>query len=178
MGFPVFAPGDILTAADMNAVGMWLVKKQTIGNAVSSVNVTSAFSANYENYRIVVSGGSGSAATAGLNMTLGATVAGYYTGQQQNTWASVGSATGAVNTSSWSGIGLSTTNILHMDICVYMPFAADQTLMAGFGILGNTTGYIRFNGGYLDNTTSYTDFTLTPSSGTITGGTIYVYGFR
>jgi hypothetical protein len=31
--------------------------------------------------------------------------------------------------------------------------------------------------GYLDNTTSYTDFTLTPSSGTLTGGTIRVYGY-
>jgi hypothetical protein len=33
-------------------------------------------------------------------------------------------------------------------------------------------------GGFLNNTTSYTAFTFTPSSGTLTGGTIRVYGYR
>jgi hypothetical protein len=31
--------------------------------------------------------------------------------------------------------------------------------------------------GILDNTTSYTDFTIAPTTGTITGGTIFVYGY-
>jgi hypothetical protein len=30
----------------------------------------------------------------------------------------------------------------------------------------------------LNDTTSYTSFELSPSSGTLTGGTIYVYGYR
>jgi hypothetical protein len=32
-------------------------------------------------------------------------------------------------------------------------------------------------GGILNNSTSYTAFTITPASGTYTGGTIYVYGY-
>jgi hypothetical protein len=31
--------------------------------------------------------------------------------------------------------------------------------------------------GMLNNTTSYTAFTITPSSGTMTGGTVRVYGY-
>jgi hypothetical protein len=33
-------------------------------------------------------------------------------------------------------------------------------------------------GGILNNSTSYTAFTITPASGTYTGGTIYVYGYK
>ena len=60
MTYPVFASGDVLNASDMNAVGMWLVKTQTIGTAVSSVQVTNAFSTNYRNYLILLDGGVGS----------------------------------------------------------------------------------------------------------------------
>ncbi len=49
MTYPSFSAGDILTAADMNAVGLWLVKTQTVGTAVASVTVTDAFSSTYDN---------------------------------------------------------------------------------------------------------------------------------
>ena len=57
---PTFSSGAVLTAAQMNSVGMWLVKTQTVGTAVSSVTVTGAFSADYDNYLILMSGGTGS----------------------------------------------------------------------------------------------------------------------
>ena len=47
----------LFTALGGTYPGMRLVKKQTIGTAVSSVNVTNAFSATYENYLILISGG-------------------------------------------------------------------------------------------------------------------------
>jgi hypothetical protein len=37
---PDFSSGAVLTAAQMNSVGLWLVKTQTVGTAVSSVAVT------------------------------------------------------------------------------------------------------------------------------------------
>lgn len=175
---PDFTAGQVLTAAQMDAVGTWLVKKQTIGTAVSSVNVTSAFSADYDNYRIVISGGASSAATVNLALQLGATVTGYYFAQQQNTYAAVGSAQGGANGSSFTPAGYGSPSFLHMDVTLYNPFAADETVITGFAVFGSTTGVVRFSGGYLNNTTSYTDFTITPSTGTITGGTIYVYGLR
>lgn len=53
MGFPSFASGDVLTATDMNAVGLWKV------NAVSGTNVAALqwdniFSSTYNSYRIVL----------------------------------------------------------------------------------------------------------------------------
>ena len=53
MPVPVFTSGEILTAANMNQVGMWLLKTQTIGSGVGSVSVTSVFSSSYDNYRVV-----------------------------------------------------------------------------------------------------------------------------
>jgi hypothetical protein len=37
---PDFSSGAVLTAAQMNSVGLWLVKTQTVGTTVSSVAVT------------------------------------------------------------------------------------------------------------------------------------------
>jgi hypothetical protein len=55
------------------------------------------------------------------------------------------------------------------------PFLAQQTY-----VRGNWTNadYAGSWSGVLANTTSYTDFTLTLNVGTITGGTVYVYGFN
>ena len=55
--------------------GLVLVKAQTIGSAVSSVEVTGAFSSTYDNYLITLEGGVAST-NVGLRLTLGATATG------------------------------------------------------------------------------------------------------
>ena len=177
MTFPVFAPGDILAASDMNAVGLWLVKKQTILSGVSTVTVSDAFSADYDHYRIMISGGAGST-SLGLYLTLGSTVTGYYLGQRGYTFAGLASDVGSANATSWDGVGGASTSSLHADFVLLNPYAADETLINGSFTIPSTTGLFRAFGGYLNNTTSYTAFTITTSTGTITGGEIRVYGFR
>ena len=49
---PDFTAGAILTAAQMNAVGMWFVKSSTVSGA-SELICDDAFSADFTNYRIV-----------------------------------------------------------------------------------------------------------------------------
>jgi hypothetical protein len=176
MAFPVFAPGDVLNASDMNAVGLWLVKTQTIGTTVSSVTVTDAFSADYDNYRIVVSVGSAST-SLNLLMTLGATTTGYYRATQGVSYAGAGSASGTANGASWFIISTASDGA-HGSLDVFKPFAADQTGFVCGTPMNVTNGSVFLSGGYLDNTTSYTAFTLTTSTGTITGGEIRVYGYR
>lgn len=179
MTFPVFASGDVLNASDMNAVGLWLVKTQTIGTTVSSVQVTGAFSADYDAYRIIVSGGVGST-SADLNLTLGATATGYSRNIVVMTFGSA-TVTGAAveNTTSFSGAGNMSANNLSLTCDLINPFTAKRTHIQGASQRDVTTGasypaYI----GYLADTTSYTAFTITTASGTMTGGTIRVYGYR
>lgn len=176
---PDFVAGAVLTAAQMNKAGLWLIKVEAIGTTVSSVVVSGAFSTDYDNYMILVSGGVASA-TNSLNMTLGATAAGYYySGIKLASYAAT-SITGdaAQNTTSFPGVVQGTTASLHGKIEVFQPFATKNTHVHYVSSQSTTTGQWHSRGGYLADTTSYTAFTLTTSAGTITGGNVYVYGYR
>lgn len=156
--------------------GLRLVKKQTIGTAVSSVNVTGAFSATYENYQIVVSGGV-AAGSAALSLKLGAAATGYYGGLGYVTY-STGAITGAAdnNASVFTYAGNCNTTNIQMNVFLNSPFLTKNTMLQTSWV-GTTTGASAGNySGWLNNTTSFTDFTITSASA-LTGGTIYVYGY-
>jgi hypothetical protein len=159
--------------------GMVLVAAQTIGSAVSSVTVSSAFSAAYDAYKIVVTGGAGSTNQT-LTLTLGSTSTGYYASYFRTTSFSNAAYDGQIlnNGSGWSESGYGTTSGLGMNIELQSPFLAKTTILGGVYQRGNTTVLgIGTVSGMLNNTTSYTAFTITPSSGTMTGGTVRVYGY-
>lgn len=178
MTFPVFASGDVLNASDMNAVGLWLVKTQTIGSAVSSVTVTDAFSSDYDNYVINVSGGVASTNNS-LVLTLGATVTGYYfTGSSIAYSATTYTGTNGQNTTNWGNNVRGSVNSLNGQIFLFGPNLAKNTHFSSIGTRSDTGGGSEMLQGYLANTTQYTAFTLTTNTGTVTGGTIKVYGFR
>jgi len=58
------------------------------------------------------------------------------------------------------------------------PFLSKQTLFSTTFGVARTDAYLLNVAGYLANTTSYTGFTITAGAGTMTGGTIRVYGYR
>lgn len=175
---PTFSSGAVLTAAQMNSVGLWLVKTQTVGTAVSSVTVSSAFSSDYANYRIIYNGGVASTDND-LKMTLGSSATGYYAG-----FAYVAYGTGTIsalsnnNATSWANIGSQRTVQNSVDVDLFGPNLAVQTGMTAryFGISAGAVG--GGMGGFHNATTQHTAFTITCSSGNMTGGTIYVYGYK
>jgi|DEB0MinimDraft_10_1074344.scaffolds.fasta_scaffold124437_2 hypothetical protein len=175
---PVFTAGAVLTAAQMNGIGLWLVKSQTIGSAVSAVTVTDAFSADYDNYLITVNGGVASTTNFG-DMTLGSTATGYYMSQNYMTYNS--NTVGGIsrqNQTRWIAITVGTTNVLNGQCWIHDPFNAKNTIVNAWYAQALTTGENSLVRGYLADTTSYTAFTLTASTGTWTGGQIRVYGTR
>jgi hypothetical protein len=173
------ALGDAIdtTVFDINS-GLTFISKTTIGSAVASVTVSNAFSTNYDNYYITVTGGVGSA-TGYLSLTLGATATGYY---RVNVIAPYTTGTlstfQSTNASSWFAVFPFTTNSISGFADLQNPFTAKNTHFFSRGSQSDTAGEIGINSGYLANTTSYTGFTLTTSTGTITGGTIKVYGYK
>lgn len=179
MTYPVFASGDVLNASDMNAVGLWLIKTQSIGTAVSSVTVTGAFSSDYENYKIIINSGVSSATDADIRMTLGSTATGYYAAgfYTGGSWGAVVTAQRQTNAAYWANVAGSTST-LSGDIELRSPNLAKVTEMFSRTNSASTSGYTNYWAGYLNDTTQYTAFTLTLGSGTITGGTIRVYGYR
>ena len=147
----------------------------TIGTAVSSVTVQGAFSATYDNYKISVSGGAGSTSSY-VTTTLGATTSGYYGGWTGFTYTSSSSSAGINKGSSWIySFYVDGANGLNGSMELLQPFATRATYMNST----NATNQQQLAGaGLLTGSTSYTAFTLTPSSGTLTGGTIRIYGYN
>jgi hypothetical protein len=164
----------LFTALGGTYPGLRLVKKQTIGTAVSSVTVTAAFSATYENYKIVIAGGAGSG-TNYLTLQLGSTATGYNSALNSVIYATgTGLIASTSNGSSYGQAGWLTTDFLSMNVDLMNPFLSKQTLIcggfAGSSVAGSMAGVQTSN-------TSFTSFTITPLAGTMTGGTIYVYGY-
>jgi len=166
----------LFTALGGTYPGLRLVKKQTIGSGVSSVAVTSAFSATYENYLIVVSGGA-SSSNGTINFQLTGATTSYYWGMNYVSYGTTSPlALTGNNVSNWSYIGFANVNGLTASINVNSPFLTKYTTITA-GVpsetySGSTNGVHRAN-------TSYTGFSLIHDvgGGTFTGGTIYVYGY-
>jgi hypothetical protein len=159
--------------------GLTLVKTQTIGTTVSSVTVTDAFSSTYDVYYITVSGGVASTANYGT-LKLGATTTGYYQkvffGAYNNNTIAGGGLANVV--AGFDAVLRATTNSLQMAITLNGPNLAKNTYANYFFAQGSTTGNVELGGGYLNDSTQYTDFTITANTGTWTGGEIRVYGYK
>jgi hypothetical protein len=176
MTFPNFVSGEVLRAQDMNAVSGWLVKTQTIGAGVGTVVVTDAFSTDYENYLVQIVGGVASTEVA-LTLALTGSATGYYGGLMVVTYTTGAVSGGGVNNgASWTYAGTANTTGIAMNATLLGPFLAKNTVIqAGYAAPSGTAGGV-FNG-YHASAASYTGFTL-GVAGTLTGGTIRVYGFK
>lgn len=171
--------GNLVTAMSASlAPGLVLVKTQAVGSGVSSVTVTNAFSSTYDNYLVTMSGGTNSAAGA-IHMRLGSSNTGYYG------FLVYGDAT------SNTVLGAARNNL---DYAYFVGGCqgANQSATVSTQVMNPALAtYTRFVGGAYHNAnaygtmqsehrvaTAYTDFLLQPEAGTLTGGTIRVYGYR
>jgi len=165
-----------------NYAGMVLVKSQTVGSSVSSVTVTNAFSATFSNYRVSFTGFNCSASsgeTMQIRLGNGGTIYSddYWGGGQSVLY------TGTVNT--WVAYDLAQVS------CCYLTTTPGRTSTV-FDVhepYDNTlaTPFMGFGHGFLSGswwsyeyalTGRITDIYFFPSSGTLSGGTIRVYGYN
>jgi hypothetical protein len=154
--------------------GLSLIKTQTIGTAVSSVVVTGAFNANYENYRVVINGIVGSSASDLLIAFGGAT--NHYGSTSFDSYTGSPVGVNRRNNAASLFIGGFETALGEQSVSldIFAPFLTRST-----GIAGNYYGnkYSGFIGGTYASTTSLTQFTLSAFVGTLTGGKIAIYGY-
>lgn len=165
------------TVGPATAGGLELVSTTTIGSAVSTVTVTGAFSATYDAYKITVTGGAGST-TANIQMQMGSTANSHY-------WIEGNFiiATGAASANTGSNqanmrVGFMTANGIYVSGDLYSPFLSEETFWHGGNAATSFTTALGITSGSVNTTTSYTAFTLTCTSGTMTGGEIRVYGYK
>jgi hypothetical protein len=152
--------------------GLTLISATTIGTAVSTVTISGAFSSTYDNYKILVSGGTSSLSDGELNLRLGAQTTGYKSYNFYSAYTAVAPTYQAPTAHIL--IGRYGTDGTNSTVDVLAPNLAKTTFVFGSG---GSNDYVHFCSGVSFNNTQFTAFTLFPNTGTLTGGTIYVYGY-
>ena len=185
---PVFSAGAVLTAAQMNAVGLWEVTPSsatngtlngatvTVNSSVTSVTVNGVFSADYENYRVVYQGVSTSATNA-LELTFGGSTGSTY--NDGGFYLAIGGAAITVESQASRAnirIGIvSASQSISGWFDIYAPNVSGQTWVNGGSMAAS---YYNWRQGVDTNTAAHTSFKLAAASGTMSGGKIRVYGYR
>ena len=155
--------------------GLVLVKTQTVGTAVSSVTVTGAFSSTFDNYLVAVDGVTSSINTGATKSLSGATSGYSYTLIYTN-WAGTVNGLGGSGSSAWQFCGVFLTAGSAYAVPIFEPNRAGPTRVGTVAYVDSGAGGTMV--GYHSTATSYTGFVIAPGSGTMTGGTIRVYGYN
>jgi hypothetical protein len=173
---PTFTTGAVLTSAQMNAVGMWEITSYTATSNQGAFTINSAFSGDYDSYRLIWSGGVGVGAGS-ISVTLGASVAGYGWSLPYvvyGTGVGAGTSVGP-NAASFPLVGTFTTAYGNFDMTLDDPFKAKYTRIFGAYTSLSEAGMYA---GIHAVATSYTSITITPVTANINGGTFTLYGVR
>ena len=151
-------------------------------SGASSVSVNDVFSSTYDNYLIQFNNVLGNAGFVGLRLRTSTdeTSSQYFTQEIFGGGSSL-SATRTSSATSWAACFRIESAVQNLgSMVIYNPFnTVVTTAQTSLTTAASGTGIdLTFSGRGLNTTTSYTGFTLTPSSGTMTGGTIRVYGYK
>ena len=178
MPVPVFTTGEVLTASAMNQVGLWLVSTQTF-SAQTDVDVTSVFTADYENYLAVVR--LASSLTGNYNnvrLLNGSTPkATNYSrsGVLANTSNVISSDSSGTGATSWRW-GLQSTVAIYGTMTFFRPFSTAPT---GYKADAIYDGSQISHAGVQTESYSATGFRILADAGASTyTGTVSVYGYN
>ena len=163
--------------------GLTLISSTTIGSAVSSVSVNDCFSATYTNYRIIFKPNAFSTSDV-VCMRYRVSGADNSSGSYRYGGTNFGGTWDYYSDAAYGN----TFNVvhryarpdgIHLVMDIINPFATNYTTQMS---QSNQVNYnppgINVTGGSFLATTSFTGFTMFPQGGTMTGGTIKVYGYK
>jgi hypothetical protein len=196
MTFPTFAPGEVLGAADMNAVGLWKVTPTSVVNAtvttdgdivvnngVASFSVNGAFKTDYDYYKIhFLLNGSTSGAfarfrvrSAGSDIQTGT----YYRWGFSSSWNGVLNNYNAGAQQQFDIVGqwgASITSTCWMEIAEPMSGSLRTRWKAETNDVGLGAGY--YQQGLVEGNRQDDGFTVFTSAGNFSQGIVRVYGYR
>lgn len=185
MAVKTFSDNTGLPASDINLylanAGLDYIKEQTVGTAVSSVEITSAFSSTYDNYNVTYNGGvlSGVANIA-VYMGNAALASLYYGARSAANPSGTSLPAGDNNVGSWANAAAGLTTTVMCEFWFFNPQLAVATYFRSSYFQPDLAGPIYGSyAGLLNNGTQYTSFTMDPAGAvTMTGGIVRVYGYR
>lgn len=184
MAVKTFSTGEVLTASDTNTYlansGLVYVTTATVGSAVTSVTINNCFTSTYDAYRIVMTNidGTTDGNVIALQMTTSGTAS--TTDYAGNTFYVSTGTTGGLSNAALSAYfeagSISNASTFSAALDLLQPALAKYTRIQWGPSVDET--YFRFGGGVHKVETAYDGMKITSVVGTITGGTITVYGYR
>jgi hypothetical protein len=182
MAFPVFAPGDVLNASDMNAVGLWLVGSAAFTTTTGFNLPNGSFSSTYTNYRLMIritsvavdADFTGRMRASGTNNTDNQYSVGFAGFTNGNAASNFGGATTSFT------LGESDTDArVAMWWDIFNPATTDKTAIFGqicYLDKANTATFFRNGGGFHNVASAFDSFAFI-SSQNVTGR-YWLYGYR
>jgi hypothetical protein len=179
MSYPSFVTGEVLTAADMNAVGLWKVGSGTLSLTTTPINVTGVFSSTYKQYRLLINVTTKSTTLRVdmkyINGTTATSTNYYQAGIGANYLSdSVLYYTRTNNGTQFSNINSPANMTVAVDI--FNANKAATTIHKGI-LLDANNSFPYMIGGVQDSTTQFTGFQLFTSTGTA-AAEYQVFGYR
>jgi hypothetical protein len=182
MAVKTFTSGAVLTASDTNNfltnAGLVYITSVTVGTAVASVTVSSAFG-SYDDVKILYDAGLTSASAPEIKLTIGSVASGYYASGTYQLATSATNNTDNLGPGAHWRVGYGGNQRMRVEVDL---LGANNTYgKCGnyrFSSYDNTASYGGHGSLWSTITTASTSLTFAPASGTLTGGTITVYGYR
>lgn len=152
--------------------GLTLITSASLSG--SAVNVNNCFSSTYDNYLIVTNAMLGS--TGGDDLLFYLRASGTNATSNYQRWIWGGSNYEKSLTSNELRAGLINSTRGYLKIDVSNPAAASPTSFNFAAHRSNDAAWVGL--GYHSTATSYDGFSIAPTGGTFSGGTVYVYGYK
>jgi hypothetical protein len=179
MPVPDFSPGEVLTAAAMDSIGLWKIASGTVTLSTTPTQITGVFSSTYRNYRLILNSSARSTANRfDMRYLVGATqtTVNYYQGgigAQYATNATVYMQRSNNDSTFFGQSGVIQQNAI---IDIIAPNLAAATVHTG-QLIDRETAFAYSFGGVNTTTNAFTGFQLSTNTGTITMN-YQVFGYR
>jgi hypothetical protein len=184
MPVPDFSPGEVLTAAAMDSIGLWKVASGSLSTATT--DFVGCFTSDYRDYRIVISNvafsGTGDLFFRMLSASTPATGSDYFWAVNGLTIANTASSSaGSGQTLTYTGVSNTGANNLQIGnavIDMHGPQLAQRTVNTSQAA-GVITDYYHRTGMSAHNlTTAYDGIRFLTNSAVTVTGNVTIYGYR
>lgn len=177
MTYPSFSVGEVLTAADMNAVGLWQITRKTATTG-TEVLFDSVFTSNFKSYFLIVEQVTTAAVSAvNIQLRAGGSNAGggnYYWGGIYRLFAT-GGGDNIQNGATFWNVGTVSSSLGSFQVNFSQPQVASYTYVNAAA--SNFDGY-QTGGGLHNLTTSYDGFRIYTPTSSFTDVKAVLYGYN
>jgi hypothetical protein len=185
MPVPDFSPGEVLTAAAMDSIGLWKVAEGTLSS--TATNIVGCFSSNFRNYRIILD----QVSLSGVADIYWQPLSGTTPDATNHRWAFLGlnalgtaqnSAINATQVAAYTGIsysaGVDNLLLATLTMDIMGPFIAQRTFAHTSSISYTATNTFRYGLSMNNTSVAYDGIRFLTQSAITMAGNYTVYGYR